>query len=262
MKYLVSLIVDTPAAAPIPWNSGAAYTGWIYRILGAADHAAHTVIGPLTHRSPFLRNFAVSPAQFAAGMAEAHGYRPETPFAALTFGTPDATVADAFVHQAAAVPLQLGDWTLRVSAVVPYPDPVWPADSESMAMSCFPLALRRPRGVHPNPVWPDQDDWDSVLTRNLCRKAQQFYDLTVDPQAVHITAPHGWRPRFQRPYGHPVAAFQPRAPLIIAAPPVIYDVIFTLGFGILNSAGLGVLTLDASAQCFDSDAALISAASS
>ena len=174
----------------------------------------------------------------------------------------DPAVADAFVQYAATVPLQLGTWTLQVSALVPYADPVWPQDTHPLTMACFPLALRRPRGVHPNPVWPDQDDWDSVLAHNLCRKAEQFYDLTVDPQAVHITAPHGWRPRFQRPYGYPVTAFQPRAPLIITAPAVIYDVIFTFGFGILNSAGLGVLTLDASAQCFDSDAALMSAASS
>ncbi len=251
MKYLVSLVAQSSldqssgSLPPIPWNTGAAYTGWIYRIL-----RQDCALGDVVHRAHPLKNFAVSPLQFEAGHADSRGYTPHTPFAALTFGTFDPAIAAAFEQGAMHTPLLIGSVSWQVTAVVPYPEPVWSTTHPLIlsSASCYPIALRHPRDVKPHPAWARDSDWLNLLSQNLVHKAERFRDIPIDAQSIRCVVSGGWRARFQQPYGHPIAAFQPRESLVISAPPVVYDVIFTLGLGLLNTAGLGVLTLDASAS--------------
>ena len=249
MKYLVTLQMTSPFVEDrtfIPWQQGSAYTAWIYRVLNTDN----PIMADKIHRTPSvpqektsIRGFSISPLQFEFGHALSKGFYPGTPFAVLTIGTFDSQVGDALVRSASKVPLQVGDVVFSVVHVMTMPEPVWDA-TDSLSVQCSPIALRTHREGHAHPAFPRDPEWHDLLVQNLVHKARQFCGVTVPVSDVTITTAKDWQARYQRPYGFPVPAFRPRSELVITAPNAVYDAIYTLGLGVLNSAGLGVLTTD------------------
>ncbi|MHB1957350.1 MAG: hypothetical protein ACYCOU_26855 [Sulfobacillus sp.] len=65
MKYLLTLQLDLPFAPGttcIPWNHGAAYTAWMYRVLNAAD----VTLGDRIHQTPVIAGEKTSIRPFVA----------------------------------------------------------------------------------------------------------------------------------------------------------------------------------------------------
>ncbi|MHB1957351.1 MAG: CRISPR-associated endoribonuclease Cas6 [Sulfobacillus sp.] len=182
--------------------------------------------------------------QFEVGEAAPQGFFPHVPFAVITVGTYDNSIAQALEQYASHVPLHIGLHTLHVLYCMALPDIDW-QNQDSLSVACYPIALRDHATGHSRPLFARDAEWLPMLAQNLAHKARQFLGTTIDPADIAFQTHGGWQARFQRPYGYPIPAFQPRKELRVTAPPAIYDVLYTFGFGILNSAGLGGLTVDA-----------------
>ncbi len=244
MKFLVTLTATTPLSR-IPWETLSAYTAWIYRSLNYADPA----LGDRVHANnpqskTAIRGFSVSPLQFDQGQANLHGFLPESPFATLTLGTFDDDIAHAWLEALPAIPLTVGDMAFKVINIIPLPSPIWPTD-HGIHLTCHPIALRDHPKNHQHPIFPRDTEWLPLLKQNLAHKAQQFLQHKVDPATIDIGAEHGWKARYQRPYGFPIPSFLPYTGMTLTAPDSsIYDVAYTLGLGVMNSATLGVMTVE------------------
>jgi len=255
MKYLVTMTAQTPLAT-IPWNTGAAYTGWIYRLLERSNPA----LGRRIHQQAPIKPFAVTPLQFEEGVADSRGYTPYTPFATMTLGTLDLEIAEAFVRAATLVPLDLGPMRFQALSLIECPEPRW-ALLETQVLDCYPIALRQWATIeghrHAQPKFPRDPDWNTALAQNLAHKMRVLQGVDMDPDAIAIEAGDEWQARYQILYGHPIPAFQPRNGLRLTAPPAVYTFLFALGFGILNSAGLGGLRMETLNRWVDWDAVAV-----
>lgn len=244
-KYLVTMLEQSPLA-PIPWDRGSAYTAWIYHLLDHADPA----LGQRIHQESGTKPFAITPLEFDSGQATAQGYIPDTPFAALTISTVDPAIATALAVAIPEIPLHIGPMRFQAIAVTPYPEPCWRNANETVCYrSVHPIALHQWSAAengrrHTQPKFPRDPDWNGAIAQNLARKIHELLHLDIAPETITIEAIDGWQARYQTLYGHPIPAFRPRHGLRVTAPPEVHAMLFTLGFGILNSAGLGGLTLD------------------
>lgn len=252
-KYLVTTLAQTPLV-PIPWDRGSAYTAWVYRLLGHADPG----LGQRIHQESGIKPFAITPLEFDSGQATTQGYMPDTPFAALTISTVDPTIATALAAAIPEIPLHIGPMCFQALAVTPYPEPCWNANETVSYRSVYPIALHqwseaRNGRRYTQPKFPRDPDWNVALVQNSVRKIQELLHLNIAPEAITIEAIDGWQARYQTLYGHPIPAFRPRSGLRVTAPPEVHAMLFTLGFGILNSSGLGGLPLDTLSELVPSD---------
>jgi len=244
IKYLITVMTPDPLTR-IPWVGTGAYTKWIYRLL----RAGNAPLGQTLHAANGIKPFAVTPLVFEEGHATADGYQPHTPFAAFTLSTLDPAIAAAWESAVPAVPLALDPMTFHPIGMTRVPTPAWPDPSDPVTYPAFhPIALREWSDDligqrHARPKFPRDADWEAALIANLIHKAQAVSGLSVPPEAIHL-AVSGWRARYQAPYGHPIPAFVPDGPIRLSAPAIIHAIVFTLGLGILHSAGLGGLTLE------------------